>query len=141
MWALDPQEPHLSTCQNAFWDGWDRNGPVNWRYCEAPVMSLGIPSERDICQECAARTRVWGEGLAARWAASIAAGSDPHGWIEGTAALLADEHAWYEREAAARAPLSKLHKIRRGIASRAAALAAVRAAVAAQPAPAQPAPA
>lgn len=124
LWDGPRGQPHLSTCQNAMWDGWDRNGPTGFRYCGQPVLSLGIPSERDICQVCRDRAEVYGEGLLARWTSELA---DPAEWLAITSPILANEYAWLEREAAGRAPLSRLAEIRRGIERRERCVAAVEA--------------
>jgi hypothetical protein len=93
------------------------------------VISLGIPSDRDICQECHATTARQAERRQKHAATQIATSLDPADWLAHTDALIADEYLFLAMRAAEGAPLSTLINIRRNIGSRERLAAQVRAAL------------
>ncbi|GAA4719052.1 hypothetical protein [Phytohabitans rumicis] len=123
-----PGGPHVGQCQNFFPGGRDGRDA---RYCLAPVLALGgdLPADRDICQTCRQRTHAFGERFIAGYVRGLIEVDVAEEWMSTTRGLIADSWAWYDRRAAARAPVAELHKIRQDIHLRERLLSAVRTAV------------
>lgn len=94
----------IGTCQNLIRG--QREDWVDSQHCGAPTIDLGIPSERNICQQCRQHSRHFIEGVIRQWAETL---PDRARWAETASTLIDDMSARIAGMRASRAPLSKVY--------------------------------
>lgn len=80
------------------------------RECDQPVIDMGIPSVRNICQTCRQATLARMDTVIEGWVSAALA--DPER-VEGLEISVAELDCRLARMHAARIPLSKIHPVRR----------------------------
>lgn len=103
----------IGTCQNLIRG--QRDDWIDARYCGAPTIDLGIPSERNICQTCRQHSQRFIAGVVEHWVAATTGDAGWTDWTETAEAIIADMSARLAALRASRAPLSRIYLFQRDL--------------------------